>query len=102
MTLIDIRESALLDDLLETSAAHYHRCVAKIQTMFCEAFFQALAERQAQNISFQPDEIALARLTLRLRQNELIAAEKARWEERNLAIRAYIESLTRDEERCAA
>lgn len=90
---IHLNPHMVLADLLETSAARYHRCVAMIQTIFARAYFQVLGERRAEDILFQEEELLVIRLTLLHKQRELIATEQRKREDRDRAIHAYVATL---------
>jgi hypothetical protein len=85
-------EAALLEDLLEASAALYHRNVAIIQRAFAEQYFQTLGERRAADPSFGAEQMATYRRALKAKQDELIAAQQALLVGRNANIRSFVAS----------
>jgi hypothetical protein len=85
---------SLLADLLEDSAALYHRNVAIIQRVFAEQYFQALSERQANGPSVGAEDVGTYRQALKAKQDELVRAQCALRLDRDANIRAFVASRT--------
>jgi hypothetical protein len=96
----------LLDDLLEVSAAHYHRCVAAIQKAFADQWFEVLHQKigavQIENADANPaavEEQVVRGLEslyheLRAKERGLILEQRGLRAERDRNIRAYVASRT--------
>ena len=82
-------QSHLLDDLLETSASHYHHCVAVIQRIFAQTYFERLREPAA-SARFRAHYLRILKQMLREKQAELIEEQRRLWQERDRKIRTYV------------